>query len=267
MTLDRLCFGTSTFVAGRLRPAKYSAPGMAALRAAVLSGVRLIHSNPKLDTQWAVRRVLDSLDNSSDVQHLVKAEAPLGCGDGVLVRNVTAAINTSRERLGVDRLHAVVLEIDVKRTVDPDLHRDADAVRAFYRDGAPVALSTGRVDTVLAYCPLPAHLPPALMCDPITGVATPHNLIERWASGYLGAISAAGKTFFGMSPLRRGTLVDVTAPTLSDRLAALRWALSDPRVAAVAITMSSIEHLREVAEVVSASVAHRYLDGQARVCG
>lgn len=75
--LERLCFGTSTFVAGRLLPSKDSRPGLEALRTALKAGVRTIHSNPHLGTQWAVREVLDEVGAVAGLRHLVKAECPL----------------------------------------------------------------------------------------------------------------------------------------------------------------------------------------------
>lgn len=51
------------------------------------------------------------------------------------------------------------------------------------------------------------------------------------------------------SPLHRGTRIDRAAGTLSRRSVALRWALADPRGAAVAITISSAEHLEDVIRI------------------
>jgi aryl-alcohol dehydrogenase-like predicted oxidoreductase len=226
---------------------------MATLQTALLAGVRLIHSNPKLFTQWAVREVLQSLDSTSEIRHLVKAEVPLGNPDRMASATLLGAIDTSMDRLGVDRLHAVILEIDMKRTVDGTLHKDPGAVGAFYRDGASLVLSTGVVDRVLAYCTVPSHLAPALECHLVSGVAAQYNLGERWASDHLGAIDQAGKIFVGMSPLGRGTLVSASARDTNARLAPLRWALLDPRVSAVAITMSTVQHFMEVAQVIRRS--------------
>src|SRR5207245_9536734 len=113
-----------------------------------------------------------------EVHHLVKAEMALGSPDRVMGATLLRAIDASRDRLGVERLHAVILEIDMKRTVDSDLHQDPGAVGAFYHDSASFVLSTGLVDRVLAYCTVPEHLAPALDCPPVSGVAAPYNLAE-----------------------------------------------------------------------------------------
>lgn len=246
MTLNRLCFGTSTFVAGRLRPGKDSAPGMAALHAAIGTGVRLIHSNPKLGTQWAIRRVLDRTSSAPLIRHLIKAEAPLDAEEQAVADKITTAIGASRERLAVDRLHAIVLEIDIKRTRQPKLLDDIPAAQAFFRLGARLALDSGYVADVYAYCHRPAHVAAALACPDIAGIAAQYHQADPWVADHLAEITRAGRTFVGMSPLNRGLLVDRSAGTPNGRLAALQWALADPRVSAVVITMSSVEHLEDV---------------------
>ncbi|MFF4339319.1 hypothetical protein ACFY00_05165 [Kitasatospora sp. NPDC001540] len=255
--LERLCFGTSTFVAGRLFPGKDSGPGIAALRTALQSGVRLIHSNPNLDTQWAVREVLDSTEPIPGLRHLVKAECPL---QGDLEGRVNTAIEVSAGRLGIRRISAVVLEIDLKRTGRTALLHDRRALGAFFRTGARVAFASGRVDAVYAYCHGPEALAAALREEAIGAVATQYHLSSPWARSYLARVERAGKPFIGMSPLNRGALVDVLAPTPDARLRPLAWALDDPRVSAVAVTMSSPEHVREVVDTVRKSERSRGRD-------
>lgn len=248
MGLDRLCFGTSTFVAGRLCPDKDSGPGMAALRAAILAGVRLVHSNPKLLTQWAIREVLDRSEHAAAVRHLIKVEAPVGADYTTLTAEIEAAAEVSRQRLGVERLHALVLEIDVKRSASTSLV-DPLATRSFYLRGVRATRAIGGVDHVLAYCHQSVQLAAALSCPQVAGVAAQYHQAAPWAGRHLSAIGSRGKIFIGMSPLARGALVKYDAVPC-DRLAALRWALANRQVSAVAITMSSVEHFREVAATV-----------------
>lgn len=249
-----MCFGTSTFVAGRLCPDKDSRPGIAALHAALDAGVRVIHSNPKLQTQWAIRRVLDETDHRAGIRHLVKAEAPLDGGPVALARNVAVAVETSQQRLGVERLDTVVLEIDRKRTERIELLVDGSAVRDFFSHG--VELVRGHaVGQTYAYCHTAAQIAAAVTVPSVAGVAAQHHRGAPWASGCLAGVAAADLPFVGMSPLNRGTLVDYAAAHPSGRLAALTWAIADPRVTMVAITMSSAAHLREVVDVVGNSAA------------
>jgi aryl-alcohol dehydrogenase-like predicted oxidoreductase len=243
---ERLCFGTSTFVAGRLRPDKPSEPGIEALREAITAGVRLVHSNPKLDTQWAIRRALRGVDHADKVRHLIKVEAPLGVSEKQLAQNVDAAVGRSMDRLGVSCLHGVVVEIDLKRTDRRDLLDDRRALAEFYAAGAWEACAGKAVTTASAYCHEPSQVRAALTCDGITGIAAQYNLGTPWASRLLTEIAKAGRHFIGMSPLARGALVDHRAPITAERLSALRWAVADPRVHAVAVTISSTRHLQEL---------------------
>lgn len=170
----------------------------------------------------------------------------LDAGAQAVADKITAAIGASLGRLAVDRLHAVVLEIDTKRTCRPELVADIPAAQAFYRLGARLALGSGYVDHVYAYCHRPAHVAAALACPDIAGLAAQYHLADPWAADHLATITCTGRAFVGMSPLNRGTLVDRAAGIPRDRLVALQWALADPRVSAVAITMSSVEHLEDV---------------------
>ncbi|MBO1416992.1 hypothetical protein [Streptomyces sp. FH025] len=252
--LERLCFGTSTFVAGRLLPQKESGPGMAALRTALQSGVRLIHSNPNLDTQWAVREVLEEIGPVDGLRHLVKAECPLR---GDLEARIHSAIEVSTGQLGVSRINALVLEIDLKRTQHTDLLHKPRVLAGFFRNGARVAFASGRVDAVYAYCHGPQALAAALQVEAISAVATQYHLTSPWAYAHLAQIRRAGKTFIGMSPLNRGALVNPLATTARARLLPLAWALNDPRVAALAVTMSTPEHVNEVIDTVRNSERSR----------
>ncbi|MFI2609689.1 hypothetical protein [Kitasatospora sp. NPDC018619] len=252
--LERLCFGTSTFVAGRLFPRKESGPGMAALRTALQSGVRLIHSNPNLDTQWAIGEVLEEIGPVDGLRHLVKAECPL---HGDLEARIRSAIEVSTGRLGISRINALVLEVDLKRTERTDQLHSPRVLGGFYRSGARVAFASGRVDAVYAYCHGPQALTAALRVEAISAVAAQYHLTSPWAYAHLSQIERAGKAFVGMSPLNRGALVDARASTPRARLRPLAWALSDPRVAALAVTMSTPEHVNEVIDTVRNSERSR----------
>ncbi|MFG2909901.1 hypothetical protein ACGF13_33200 [Kitasatospora sp. NPDC048286] len=252
--LERLCFGTSTFVAGHLLPQKESGPGIAALRTALRSGVRLIHSNPNLNTQWAVREVLEEIGPVHGLRHLVKAECPLR---GDLEARIRNAIDVSTSRLGIPRISALVLEVDLKRTEHTDLLHKPRVLAGFFRSGARVAFASGRVDAVYAYCHGPQALAAALQVEAVSAVAAQYHLTSPWAFAHIAQVKRAGKAFIGMSPLNRGALVNPLATTARARLRPLAWALSDPRVSALAVTMSTPEHVNEVIDTVRNSERSR----------
>jgi hypothetical protein len=209
LSVDRLCFGTSTFVAGRLRPDKNSESGMAALRHAVLAGLRLVHSNPRLGTQWAIRRVLDSMPDVA-IRHLVKAEAPLDADPATVRACMRRAIDDSCAMLGVRRLHAITVEIDLKRTKNRAALADSLAVGGFFGLAATEALRSGRVDRVIAYCHSPAHLAAAVQAVGVGGVAAQYNVAEPWPALFLDHLEHRGLPFVGVSPLGRGRLAGLS---------------------------------------------------------
>jgi diketogulonate reductase-like aldo/keto reductase len=241
--VDRLCFGTSTFAAGRLCPDKDSRPGIAALSQALVSGVRLIHSNPNLGTQWAVRDAIEAAGRPKGIRHVVKVELPLDAGRAVAQPIIERLIATSLEELGAHRIHAVAIEADLKRTEDRRLLVDSGAVTDFYERVAELSLDTGVVETTIGYCHSPAHLTACLQAAKMTGCAAQCNLVEAWPALYLDQIQAAGRSFLAMAPLRRGLLLDELAVTARDRLRALRWILAHPGISCTVITISSLSHL------------------------
>ncbi|GAA2001239.1 hypothetical protein [Catenulispora subtropica] len=246
MTVTRLCFGTSTFAAGRLIPDKDSGPGIAALAAAVDAGIRMIHSNPKLQTQWAIREALSRVHEDVRIRHVVKVELPLGASEHEACELIHARLTQSAQNLGIDRVDAVTIEIDLKRTRDRALLVDVDALTAFYDFTAKQVASFGGQPTVFAYCHSPAHLDACLRTTQIGGFAAQYNPVEAWPGLYLDRIALSDRPFLAMAPLRRSLLVDTAAPTARDRLRSLRWVLGHPAVTAAVITISSSEHLLEV---------------------
>lgn len=248
MSVDRLCFGTSTFAAGRLCPDKDSAPGIAALAEALGAGVRLVHSNPSLGTQWAVREAVDAADRPQGIKHLIKVELPLDASTSTAQAMIEGLLSSSIEGLGTNRLHAAVIEVDLKRTVDRSLLVDGAAVTDFYQRAAELALSTDMVNAVIGYCHSPAHLSACMKVPTIRAYAAQYNLIEAWPALHFDDLQLTQRPFVGMAPLRRGLLVNEAGSTGRDRLRALRWVLGHPAVWCTAITISSITHLSDVLE-------------------
>jgi hypothetical protein len=226
---------------------------MAALHRALDAGVGLIHSNPKLRTQWAIREVLSQYRPEPPVRHLIKAEAPVDAGEGEIAARIGQALDTSCAILRAGRFHSLVLEIDAKRTGQTALLAVPAAAEAFYRIGAHAALASGHVDSVYAYCHQPEHIDGALACDEVAGVACQYNERDSWAAARLADVVATGRAFIGMSPLARGALIERDNDDADSKLAALQWALADARVSAVVITMSSVAHTTDVLHVARAS--------------
>lgn len=244
MSVSRICFGTSTFVAGRLLPHKDSEPGLRALVHALSDGLGWVHSNPALDTQWAVRTAWLRAGRPS-LQHAVKVECPLGSAASVRNR-VCRSIEQSLGALGVPRLRAAVIEIDLKGTDDIAMLADMGRVREFYAQAADEVLATGVVSKAFAYCHSPQHMATAMTVEAVAGLAAQFSPAEHWPRLFFPKLEARGLPFFGMAPLWRGRLAAVCGRSGPPATTPLVWALSHPQVTQAVITMSSIDHWQGV---------------------
>lgn len=246
MSTDRLCFGTSTFAAGRLRPDIDSRPGVAALREALAAGVRLIHSNPNLGTQWAIRQAISEAGHPAGIRHLVKVEIPLDCDEDGMQARIAQAVQASRANLDTNDLHALIIEPDLKRTRCRASLVDHDKITRFYQQAAEIALDMCRPAEVLAFCHNLDYLAASLRAELLSGCAAQYNMVEAWPARYLDRLAVPARSFVGMAPLRRGALVNHDARDPLERLRCLRWVLGHPAVSHATITMSSPQHVAEV---------------------
>ena len=256
MIPHRLVFGTSTFAAGRLRPGKPSRPGIDALAAAFAQGIRAVHSNPNLGTQWAVREAADKSGLADEVRHIVKVQVPLHLPPDEIKDQVDHALTASVQALGVAAVDTAVIEPDIKRTVDPGLLADTGLVRQVYEQAAAQSVETSLARRVVAYCHSPAHLLACLPIDGLAGYAAQYNLIEAWPGLFLDRIAAQDRGFLAMAPLARGRLAthhsERIVVTPQHPLPALRWVLGHGAVTAVVLTISSRAHLDEAIEAAHA---------------
>lgn len=245
MSIHRLVFGTSTFAAGRLRPGKDSVPGIDALAGALSGGLRTVHSNPSLGTQWAVRKAAELSGCSDIVRHIVKVQVPLHLEPDELDAEVESVLTISARDLGAQAVDTAVIEADVKRTVDPALLADTALVQTVYQRAARRALATGLARQASAFCHSPAHLLACLSIEEMSGYAAQYNLIEAWPGLFLDDVVARGQEFLAMAPLARGRLVGLPRGDSDPPLPALRWVLGHPGVSGVVLTLSSQAHLDE----------------------
>jgi aryl-alcohol dehydrogenase-like predicted oxidoreductase len=241
VSIARICFGTSTFVAGQLRPDKDSEPGIRALVQALSDGLSWVHSNPALRTQWAARTAWRRA-GGPELRHAVKVECPLDGGAALRFR-IRRSVEQSLEALDVPGLQAAVIEIDLKGTEDVAALVDPERVAEFYREAAGEVLATGVVAEAYAYCHSAPHMAAALTVAEVTGLASQFSPAELWPRAFLPELKSRGLPFLGMAPLWRGRL---TATSELSATGPLGWVLSHPEVTRAVLTMSSIDHWRSV---------------------
>lgn len=245
MSLDRLVLGTSTFAAGKLRPDKDSRPGIEALAVAFTRGLRAVHSNPNLGTQWAVRKAEDRSGCRGLVRHFVKIQLRLDLTDAEMDASVDNALSTSVDNLGIECTEAAIIEADLKRTRDLSTLVNKDRLSEAFSHAARRALASGLARSAVAFCHSPAHLLACLRISEVAGYAAQYNLIEAWPGLFLDHIAAQGRDFYAMAPLGRGRLVGQAHPTAGPPLYPLRWALGHSGVSAAILTVSSLPHLED----------------------
>lgn len=241
MSIARLCFGTSTFVAGRLRPDKCSEPGIGALAQALSDGLRWVHSNPALRTQWAVRVAWQRAGGPA-LWHAVKVECPLDAR-ATLGSRIRRSVEQSLQALDVPGLQVAIIEIDLKSTEDLAALADPARVAAFYREAASEVLATGVVAEAYAYCHSAPHMAAALTVAEVAGLAAQFSPAESLPRAFFPELGSRGLPFLGMAPLWRGRL---RATPGTPATAPLGWVLSHPEVTRAVLTMSSAEHWRMV---------------------
>lgn len=248
MSLDRLVLGTSTFVAGKLRPGKDSRPGIEALAVAFTRGLRAVHSNPNLGTQWAVREAEDRAGCRGLVCHFVKVQLRLDLSDAEMDASVDDALCASVAKLGIEFADTAVIEADLKRTSDLSTLVNRDRLSEAYSRAARRALTSGLAQSAVAFCHSPAHLLACLQVPEMAGYAAQYNLIEAWPGLFLDHIAAQGRNFYAMAPLHRGRLISSSNQAPGPPLYPLRWALGHSGVSAAVLTVSSLPHLDEAAQ-------------------
>ncbi len=244
MSVNRICFGTSTFVAGRLLPHKDSEPGLRALVQALSDGLGWVHSNPALGTQWAVRTAWQRAGRPL-LRHAVKVECPLSSGSSVRSR-ICRSIEESLGNLDVPCLRVAVIEIDLKGTEDLAMLVDTGRVRAFYEQAAHEVLATGVVSEPFAYCHSIQHMATAMTVEAVAGFAAQFSPAEYWPRTFFPELETRGLPFLGMAPLWRGRLAAVSGLSGPAATAPIVWALSHPQVTQAVVTMSSIDHWKGV---------------------
>jgi aryl-alcohol dehydrogenase-like predicted oxidoreductase len=207
VAVSRLGYGTSTFVQGKLRPHADSAKGKECLNVAIDSGINIIHSNPNLGTQWAIREVLDRYLRKS-VYHLVKIELPLVMDLQSIATLYHDRLQYSRDQLGCKSVHGIVYEIDRKRT-PPDLLEDKDALQdnyAMIRTFFDRSRQEGQVFDIFCMTKNRLEMVEAMQSRCFDGYAGYFTLFDTWPAEFFDDIATRRQAFIGVKPLKHGIL-------------------------------------------------------------
>jgi len=264
--ISPLCFGTATFVSGRLRPDKDSQKGISCLAHALNSGINFIHSNPNLGTQWAIRTV-----TTPQTGHLIKVEFPLTSDYSTLRRYFLEKFDKSKRELGVFHIEGVIYERDKKRSPAPTNLQLMASNYSMLKKVFDEIKSVGETESLACLVDSPEEMRLAIDSGHFDSFASYFNLFDFWPSQFFDELKSMSKNFFGVRPLRHGLLVN--NPVIENKYAenmarqmkpqflsylhtikgerslqdlAIRFALAHPTVKTLIVGASDKEHLDEL---------------------
>jgi len=265
-----LCFGTATFVSGKLFPNKDSELGILSLQTALNNGINFIHSNPKLMTQWAIKEVLNNNPQYS-VYHVIKVECPLDTDEYQMKAIFDRIISLSKNNLGIDNIHVIIYEIDVKKTKRIALLNDSYTIKRHFnrvREIFEFFRDKNDVDLLFCMCHNPTEMKTAIESKCFDGFAAYFNFLNTWPHRFFDKIYNASKDFIGVRPLAQGLLSDKNfykIQTKNEKLSAIlkslrkemnifiqalsiKFTLSHPVVKSVIVGMNKPQHVEQLVE-------------------
>ncbi len=276
-----LCYGTATFVAGKLRPNADSEIGMRSLQQALDGGINLIHSNSNLKTQWAIHRVLSRNKRMRDIHHLIKIETPLTEGRDDFRAFFDRELTVAMQNLGTNFVTGIVHEIDIKKTHNPDLLKKPDVIRSNLgkvREAFESARDQGKVGMLISMAHNPMQMEIAMDTNYFSGFASYYSMVNTWVVPFLDELLNSSKFFLGIRPLKRGILTDRYMEQANEYVEqasihlgrenlqhlnhlcqegiiqeplqqfAVRFALAHPSVSSVIVGMSQPKHVQELVD-------------------
>jgi len=263
-----LCFGTATFAAGKLFPYKDSEAGISALITALNDGINFIHSNPKLLTQWAIRKALEKIPKN-DIHHAVKVECPLDATESQIENIFNYIISSSQYILGINKIHVIIYEIDIKKTKEKSKLNDVSIIKMNFNKVKNVFerfYNKHVVDLLFCMCHNHHEMEAALNLNCFDGYAAYFNFLNIWPSNFLDRIYESSKDFIGIRPLAQGLLTNqnfhklenkkllsvlksvIREKHVSIQAMSIKFTLAHPVVKSVIVGFSQSSHVKELVD-------------------
>lgn len=265
-----LCFGSATFVAGRLNPNCNSETGILSLQRALNKGVNFIHSNSNLGTQWAIRKVIGKYLVNGKIHHIIKIETPLYEKEFNFELFFEEEIGKAMNNLNIDSISGVIHEIDIKKVKNKEhLKNPQIMLLTFYRirEIFNEFKTKGKVGILIGMAHDPIHMRLAIDSDCYDSFACYYSLCDLWVIPFLEELYRKSKSLIGIRPLRRGVLTDrvyeshkmdnelyrslnhlreIRMWTSSLQCFAIRFAISHPSVASLVVGINQPSHAEEL---------------------
>jgi len=270
--ISSICFGTATFVAGRLFPNKNSILGVESLEFALRKGINFIHSNSNLKTQWAVRDVLEKIDSNKEIFSIIKIETPLNDNFSDLYEFFKNKIEISLNNLNIDKIFAISYEMDTKKTNQKDRLKNPNWITNNYinvKKAFEELKLQGKVQNLICMAHNGLEMGLAINTNLFDGYSAYFNLIDLWPISFLDEIMKQSKSFIGIRPLKMGIITENTFYNSSENYDvkvksyltnikniingkqtlqsfSIRFCLAHPVVKSLIVGMSKKSHVKEL---------------------
>lgn len=208
--ISNLCFGSSMFVSGKIRPNANSEVGKMALLSSLNRGVNIIHSNFNVKTSWAIRKVIQMISLDKPPFHLIKIEMSLISNIAQLRDLFIEKLVNSVNELETDSVFAIMYEIDNKRTPielynsDKLIFQNFDSIKQIFDE---IKLKYD-VKYLFHNAKTEREILLSLEFGKFDGYSSYFNLVDIWIVPHLDNIYRTGKVYLAMAPYKKGELVE-----------------------------------------------------------
>ena len=290
LLVSEICFGTMRYASKSKEMDEQSQAGARALEEAVDLGINFIHSSFEYGTRWLTGQVLGKHPKRHDLHHIIKSNVPDWGEPAFdkakfrgQVEDALRELNTDRIAI-VQHLHRGTLDRELGYCAEGEPKRlsEYDEVTEPLKEEFSRLQEEGKVGHLASFPYTVGYAQKVVEAGDFSGLVAYFDALETEMVDLFPKLESAGMGFIGIRPLAAGLLTDrrVNRDTLTDddrmkdaqfdrfydQLAklkeqllqepkswtafALRFALSDPRIASTVVGINTPKQLRGALEAV-----------------
>lgn len=290
LSVSEICYGTMRYASRSGEMNEQSQAGARALEEAVDLGINFIHSSFEYGTRWLTGQVLGKHPKRHELHHIIKINVPDWGEPAFdkakfrgQVEDALRELNTDRIAI-VQHLHRGTLERELGYCAEGEPKRLSEyaEVTEPLKEEFSRLQEEGKVGHLASFPYTVGYAQKAVESGDFSGLVAYFDALETEMIDLFPKMESAGMGFIGIRPLAAGLLTDrrVNRDALPegdrmkdaqfdrfyDQLAklqeelaqepkswtsfALRFALSDPRIASTVVSINNSEQLRGAVEAV-----------------
>lgn len=290
LSVSEICYGTMRYASKGGEMDEQSRAGARALEEAVDQGVNFIHSSFEYGTRWLTGDVLGKHPKRHELHHIIKINVPDWGESAFDKEKFRAQVEDALRELNTDRialvqhLHRGTLERELGYCADGEPKRlsEYEEVTEGLKEEFSRLQEEGKVGYLASFPYTVGYGRKAVESGDFSGLVAYFNALETEMVDLFPQMESSGMGFIGIRPFAAGLLTDkrVNRDELPkddrmrdsqfdrfyDQLAklrkqiseepdswtifALRFALSDPRIASTVVGINSSEQLQAALEAV-----------------